>query len=56
MQHFLETFTGSHQSTVGIGRTLEDCRAIAALFDNTCDGETPVDMETHVGAQMSCTG
>ena len=55
MQHFLETFTGSN-ATVGIGRTLEDCRAIAALFDNTCDGEEPVDMETHAGAQMSCTG
>lgn len=54
MQHFLETFTGS--TTVGIGRTLDDCRAIAAMYDNTCDGESPVDMETHTGMQMSCTG
>ena len=55
MQHFLETFTVS-SGTVGIGRAIEDCQAIAAMFDNTCDGEAPVDMETHAGAQMSCTG
>ena len=55
MQHFLDTMTV--HASVGIGRTVEDCQAIAAMYDNTCDSlEIPVDMETHAGAQMSCTG
>lgn len=56
MQHFLDIATTTSTS-VGIGRTIADCQAIAAMYDNTCDSlDTPVDMQTHAGAQMSCTG
>jgi hypothetical protein len=41
-----------------IGRTLADCKAVAALFDNTCDvtANTPITFSTHTGANVSCTG
>ena len=53
---FLETLTGT-PSTVGIGRTLDDCKTVAALFDNTCDSlTTAIDLDSHSGEGMSCTG
>ena len=55
MQQFFETVTAS-APRMSIGRTLADCQAVAALFDNTCDGTGPIDLSTHEGAQMSCTG
>lgn len=41
-----------------LGRTLSDCLAVAALFDNTCSSKTtPIaDMTKDTGAQVSCTG
>ena len=37
--------------------SLSDCLAVAALFDNTCSSTTsPIDLETHNGETMSCTG
>ena len=54
---FVDTNTLSNTSTIGIGRTLADCQYVASLFDSTCDSlDTPIDISTHEGAQMSCTG
>ena len=41
-----------------IGRSLADCKKVAALFDNTCDvtANTPITFSSHTGATMSCTG
>ena len=37
--------------------SLADCEAYASMFDNTCTStSTPVDMATHVGKEVSCTG
>ena len=55
MQQFIETVTANAPSTT-IGRTLADCQAVAAMYDNTCDGTGPIDLDTHEGAEMSCTG
>ena len=39
------------------GRSLEDCEAFAALFDNTCqDGAFIDDFANHAGAEVSCAG
>ena len=39
------------------GRTLADCEAVAARFDNTCSGGNPLSsFSGHSGADMSCTG
>ena len=55
MQQFLDAVSVS-TPRVGIGRTLADCQAIAAKFDNTCDGTAPIDLSTHAGEVMTCTG
>ena len=41
-----------------LGRTLTDCRAFAAKFDNTCDPNgSPIDMTVNADNEtMSCTG
>ena len=41
-----------------LGRTLADCKQVAALFDNTCDvtANTPFTFSTHIGSTVSCTG
>ena len=55
--HFLEIIKGLSPSNGVIGRTLADCQAVAAMFDNTCDiSQGAVDLTSHVGAKMSCTG
>ena len=39
------------------GRTLADCQAFAALFDNTCTSDTPLSsLASHAGEVMECTG
>ena len=43
----------------GLGRTMADCLAVAAKFDNTCDvtANTPLTtFSSHAGSIMSCTG
>ena len=43
----------------GLGRTMADCLAVAAKFDNTCDviANTPLTtFSSHAGSTMSCTG
>ena len=55
--NFFETITGTTQVTTPIGRTLADCQTVASLFDNTCDTSAgAVDLATHAGAEMSCSG
>ena len=40
-----------------IGRTLSECEEVAALFDNTCNStSTPIDLSTHSGESVSCSG
>ena len=40
-----------------VQNSLDDCKAVAALFDNTCSSTTsPIDLDTHSGETMSCTG
>ena len=57
MQSLLKTMTGYQSPALGIGRTLADCQSVASLFDNTCDSlSTPVDLDSHAGELMSCTG
>ena len=49
--HFLEIMKGLTPSNGAIGRTLTDCQAVAAMFDNTCDiSQGAVDLTTHAGA------
>jgi len=40
-----------------IGRTLQDCLSVAAMFDNTCSStSTPITFAEHAGSSMSCVG
>lgn len=40
-----------------ISRTLADCHDIANLFANTCTNTSqPINLSTHIGATVSCTG
>ena len=54
---FVEVLTGVPDTTIGIGRTLDDCKYVASLFDNTCDSlTTPINLNNHEGAEMNCAG
>jgi len=54
---FLEVISETTASSIGIGRTLADCQYVASLFDSTCNSlDTPVDLNSHVGAEMQCSG
>ena len=45
------------EQTVAYGNTLDDCLAIASMFDNTCsDVSRSVSLEAHAGETMSCSG
>ena len=52
------TLLFSHLDTAeGIGRSIEDCRAIASQFDNTCSStESPIRFADHIGQSVSCSG
>ena len=38
------------------GRSLGDCQAVAAMFDNTCSSTSAITLSSHSGQTMSCSG